>query len=348
MYEYYWTDELARLTIILGIVVSTIIYKRSGLTLGGVIACGYVALFVGQPLHIVVTLVIAYLTYALVHGVLKKRYMLNGRPLFEVEILVGLILQVAWLVTIRLLYRTYYIDLDLLYGIGFVLPGVIAHDMGRQSPLNTLGSLLLGVAIVVLLLIPLQALQQIYDAVFQPNAAALLRLQPGQYAYPLRLLPFAVVVSVVLDLLLHANLGARAGGFVTSAYLALFILLPLHIAFVLVCSLLTFAFVQLMSRYTVLAFGRTKLGFMVLSGVVITWLSEIAIINLTHGAFIPWSGFVVIMPMIVSLLANEYDRQGLLKTTLATAASVAGVAAVMAGLIYALELTHLDWLMLTS
>ena len=47
MYEYSISNELARLTIILGIVVSTIIYQRTGLTLGGVIVCGYLALFVG-------------------------------------------------------------------------------------------------------------------------------------------------------------------------------------------------------------------------------------------------------------------------------------------------------------
>jgi poly-gamma-glutamate biosynthesis protein PgsC/CapC len=136
MYEYYVSNELARLTIILGIVVSTIIYKRSGLTLGGVIVCGYLALFVGQPVHILVTLAISYLTYQIVYKVLQKRYMLNGRKLFEVEILVGLIFQVFWLLIIRL-FGFVNIDLAILYGIGFVLPGVVSHDMGRQGPEKT-------------------------------------------------------------------------------------------------------------------------------------------------------------------------------------------------------------------
>src|SRR5574342_80620 len=102
MYDYSLSDELARLTVILGIVVSTIIYKRTGLTLGGVIVCGYLALFVGQPIHILVTLVIAYLTYQIVYKILQKRFMLNGRQLFEVEILVGLVFQVLWIMIIRL------------------------------------------------------------------------------------------------------------------------------------------------------------------------------------------------------------------------------------------------------
>jgi poly-gamma-glutamate biosynthesis protein PgsC/CapC len=348
MYEYYWSDELARLTIILGIAVSTIIYKRTGLTLGGVIACGYLALFMGQPLHIVVTLAIALLTYALVHGALKKRFMLNGSRLFEIEILIGLILQVTWLMAIRVLHRGFYIDLALLYGIGFVLPGVIAHDMGRQGPRSTLWSLLLGVAIVILILIPLQAVEQVVLPLLRAGGPSYLHSQPGRYAFPLSLLPFAVVASVLIDLLLHAWLRARSGGFVSAAYLALFAWLPLHLVFVVASSLLTFGFVRWMSRHTVLAFGRTKLGFMVLAGVVITWLAELLIIDLTHGQFIPWSGFVVIMPMIVSLLANEYDRQGLWRTTMTTGLSTVSVLAVMTGLVYLIHLAHLDWLLITT
>src|SRR5215467_11033535 len=110
MYEYFVSDQLARLTIVLGIVVSTIIYKQTGRTLGGVIVCGYLALFIGHPVHILVTLSMAYFTFQIVHNILKKRYMLNGRKLFEVEILVGLLFQVSWLMLIKVLTR---VDLDL-------------------------------------------------------------------------------------------------------------------------------------------------------------------------------------------------------------------------------------------
>src|SRR5215467_2102811 len=109
MYEYFVSDQLARLTIVLGIVISTIIYKQTGRTLGGVIVCGYLALFIGHPIHILVTLSMAYFTYQIVHNLLKKRYMLNGRKLFEVEILVGLVFQVSWLTLIRIFAKA---DID--------------------------------------------------------------------------------------------------------------------------------------------------------------------------------------------------------------------------------------------
>jgi poly-gamma-glutamate biosynthesis protein PgsC/CapC len=348
MYEYYVSDALARLSIILGIVVSTIIYKRTGMTLGGVIVCGYLALFIGQPTHIIVTLVLAFIAYQIVHNILKKRYMLNGRKLFEIEILVGLILQVICLTIIRVLKLRFDVDLAIFYGIGFVLPGVIAHDMGRQGPKNTLGSILLGVFVVSLIVIPLLAIEQVIPPLLSHLTSLSFRTQPNSYSYPLSLLPFGIIVSVLLDLIAYSKFGVRSGGFVTAAYLAIFAWLPWAILFVVIASILTYVFVQFITSHVVLAFGRTKLGIMVLSGVVIAWLLEILVINLTNGRFVPWSGFVVIMPMIVSLLANEYERQGPVRTAVTTTLSAVGVLLVMLGVVYIIHLVHLDWLFLIS
>lgn len=346
MYDYYVSNELARLTIILGIVVSTIIYKRTGLTLGGVIVCGYLALFVGQPIHIVVTLMISYFTYQIVYKILQKRFMLNGRSLFEIEILVGLVFQVLWLTIIRL-FGMINIDLTILYGIGFVLPGVISHDMGRQGPKNTIGSILLGVLIISLIIFPLSAIEELLPNFFLRSSSPLLRTQPYTYAYPIKLLPYGIIVSVFLDLLAYSKFKARSGGFVTAAYLALFALRPLDLLFVVVASILTFVFVQFLTSRIVLAFGRTKLGMMILAGVVISWLLEITIINLTNGQFIPWSGFVVIMPTIASLIANDFAREGTYRTVATTSLATAGVWLVMQGMMLVLSQTHLEWLFLT-
>ncbi len=342
MYEYFVSDQLARLTIVLGIVVSTIIYKQTGRTLGGVIVCGYLALFIGQPIHIIVTLTMAYITFQIVHNFLKKRYMLNGRKLFEVEILVGLVLQISWLTLLRVLARE-NMDLPALYGIGFVLPGVIAHDMGRQGPLNTLSSIFVGVLIVSLILIPLSAIEQVMPIGLRRIATPVYRSQPYPYTFPIKLLPYGILVSILIDLLIYALVRYRSGGFVTAAYLALFAFRPFDLLFVILCSVITFLFVKLITTRLILAFGRIKLGIMILSGVVISWLLEILIIDLTGGRFVPWSGFVVIMPTIISLIANDFDRQGLYRTIAAVSVSAFGVWAVMQGFVLILNILGLSW-----
>jgi len=290
-----------------------------------------------------VTLAIAYITYQIVYKVLQKRFMLNGRKLFEIEILVGLVFQVLWIVIIRL-FGTVNLDLTILYGIGFVLPGVIAHDMGRQGARNTIGSILLGVSIVALIIFPLSAIEELLPNLFIRTSSPLLRAQPYVYTYPIQLLPIGIIISVFFDLLAYSKLQMRSGGFVTAAYLALFAARPFDLIFVIVASILTFIFVQLLTARFVLAFGRTKLGMMILSGVVISWLLEIAIINITHGRFVPWSGFVIIMPTIASLIANDFAREGTYSTVVTTSLATGGVWLVMQGMLLVLAQTHLDWL----
>ncbi len=51
---------------------------------------------------------------------------------------------------------------------------------------------------------------------------------------------------------------------------------------------------------------------MVLVGMIVTWASEL-ILHQAVG-YLPWNGFNVIAPMIIALLANTTQRQGLKRT----------------------------------
>jgi hypothetical protein len=86
---------------------------------------------------------------------------------------------------------------------------------------------------------------------------------------------------------------------------------------------------------------------MILSGVVISWVLEIMIINITNGRFVPWSGFVIIMPTIASLIANDIAREGAYPTVVTTSLATAGVWLIMQGAVLMLSQTHLEWLFLT-
>jgi hypothetical protein len=205
---------------------------------------------------------------------------------------------------------------------------------------------LLGVSIVALIIFPLSAIEELLPNLFVHTASPLLRTQPYTYTYPIQLLPIGIIVSVLLDLLAYSKFQMRSGGFVTAAYLALFAARPYDLIFVIVASILTFIFVQFLTSRYILAFGRTKLGMMILSGVVISWLLEIMIINLTQGRFVPWSGFVIIMPTIASLIANDFAREGTYPTVVTTSLATAGVWLVMQGMLLVLVQAHLDWLFL--
>jgi len=347
MYDYFVNTELARLTIITGIVVATLIYKRTGMTLGGVIVPGYLALFIRYPANILVTLTAASLAFLIVHYVLKKRFLLDGRQLFEVEVLIALILQVIWNTVSGYYWRVDPTRLP-IFGIGFVLPGVIAHEMGRSGWTRTLTTTVLGALLVYVIIVPLASIQELL-AEYAPQIrhTPLLRTQPYPYSFPIELLSIGIVISILIDLSLYRWIKLRAGGYVTAAYLAMFFLRPVDILFVLFCSLLTYILINRLIGDSILAFGRTRLGITILAGVVLSWILELLAVNFSGGTFVPWSGFVIIMPMIVSLLAVDFERQGIFRTIGGVSVSSIGVWLVMQGVVFAIWRFSLDRLFFT-
>lgn len=316
MHEYGVSPEVVRMVLALGIIVSVMVCEYWRLTGGGVVVAGYLALFVDRPLYIVTTVVIAVGTYYLVQNVIAHKMFLYGRRRLVVMVVVGMGLQfmtgaiaffaardVSWLMG--------------LYGVGFVLPGLIAQDMERQNVgitvLTVLGTSLLAFLLFRDILAIKNNLPIAWNSIAFVDRTIL-------YAYHTQLLiPPAVAFSVAISAWLFEWYNIRSGGFLTAGYTALFVLQPLHLAFIVSAGILVYTIVtHFLMRYTPI-FGRTKFALMVLTGLVITWGLEMLIAQLTHNVFIPLAGFSVISPMIAALIANDGEKQGLLKTLLGIA-----------------------------
>jgi poly-gamma-glutamate biosynthesis protein PgsC/CapC len=316
MHDYTFDVELVRLAIALGVVVSMLFYERYSVTTGGVIVPGYLALFLPHPVQIVVTLLMAMLIYWIVQKILRPRWMLWGRRLFETEILIGLLLQSLWLGMLFVVTPSAR-NLAPLYTIGFLLPGIIAHDMGRQGVRTTLVAAG-GSALVVFGLITLAGAFRDILGLPVSLAAGVQTTPGGRLGYPETWLLIGVIASVLVSIALyHRGLFHRAllvdslrtGGFVTAAYLAMLITRPVDLLFVLVCSAVTYVIVTRVLMRQAILFGRSKMAMMFLTGIVVTWAAEV-LIYFSGVDYVPWLGFGAIGPTIVALLANDAERQG--------------------------------------
>ncbi len=335
MHSYLFDTELVRIAILLGVVISMLFYSRYGVTTGGAIVPGYLALFVTQPTHIGITLLLAILTYGIAQKSLRPRFMLWGRRLFEAEILIALSLQCLWIALLFFLTASAP-QLTLLYGIGFLLPGIIAHDMGRQGIRITIGAAFIC-ALVVFGLVTLIGAARDILGLPRELGALLYHASAMTYAYPSSWLLVGVIISVFSSIaLFHFRLfdtglladSPRTGGFVTAAYLALFINRPLDILFILICSSLTYIIVTQFLMKQAILFGRSKMAAMFLCAMLVTWLIEIVIFS-AGLAYTPWAGFNAITPTIVALLANDGQRQGLLRTVVGVTISTFAVFALV-------------------
>jgi poly-gamma-glutamate biosynthesis protein PgsC/CapC len=132
----------------IGIVISFAFYEIIGLSPGGIVVPGYIALFLNRPLRILITLVIAFLTYFIV--ILLSNYIiLYGRRRFFTMIILGFLLK--WLIE-EIIIEIPLAEIE-LRSIGYIIPGLIANEMRRQGIFPTLYSLAIVSVLVRLILL---------------------------------------------------------------------------------------------------------------------------------------------------------------------------------------------------
>ncbi|MCW2622639.1 MAG: Poly-gamma-glutamate biosynthesis protein PgsC/CapC [Frankiales bacterium] len=323
MSDYLFRPEVVRVALIASVIISMLFYERVQLTTGGAIVPAYLAVHLPAPLTIGSTLASGYLTFLLVNRVLARRRILYGRRKFEVEILVGLAL-----ITLSAVVGTALGGLDPvlfgLSGIGFLVPGILAHDMSRQRPGKTVLAVLVTTALLGVFVYVYASLLDIAPFTGEPAPPV-----SSVVGFPFGLLFFAATASVVIGMVVFARLGLRSGGFITGAYLALVAPRWPDLLFALGVAFLTWVVVVHLLMPRLLLFGRRKLSTMVLVGAFLAWSAELTVTHLTAGDYVPWRGLTVITLMVPALLANDAQRQGWEKTLWGAAITGTGVFATM-------------------
>ena len=132
----------------IGIMVSFAFYEIVGFSPGGIVVPGYVALFLDQPIRILVTLLVALLTYFAVK-ILSNYIILYGRRRFLTMVLVSFLLK--WLIE-EMIIKMPISGIE-LRSIGYIIPGLIANEMRRQGIFPTIYSLAIVSVVVRLILL---------------------------------------------------------------------------------------------------------------------------------------------------------------------------------------------------
>jgi poly-gamma-glutamate biosynthesis protein PgsC/CapC len=137
-------------SIAIGLVFGFFFYEWFGLSAGGFVVPGYIALQLSSPLLLAGTLTTSLLTYFSVKA--SSRYIiLYGRRRFILMVLAGFAWQ--WLFKVVVIQQfVLTMETDIL---GFIIPGLIANEMDRQHILPTILTLLVISVMVRLTLIGL-------------------------------------------------------------------------------------------------------------------------------------------------------------------------------------------------
>jgi len=136
---------MVEISIGVGIVLSLVLSEALGVTAGGIIVPGYIALFLHQPIQVLSTFSVAIIVLIIIK-ILSKVMFLYGKRRIVLALILGFFF--------GYLSRIIYIDLENINSvavIGNIIPGLIANWMDRQGVVRTISVVILTAVIVKLI-----------------------------------------------------------------------------------------------------------------------------------------------------------------------------------------------------
>jgi gamma-polyglutamate biosynthesis protein CapC len=131
-----------------GMVVSLLVTELTGYSPGGVVAAGYLTGFFAQPAWQLGTVAAALITFGIV-WFLEQKLILYGRRQFTIYVLTGILVSQG---AMFLSSGQSPVGIGFLV-IGYLVPGLIARDFGRQGIPATLAAMVLAVALTELVVL---------------------------------------------------------------------------------------------------------------------------------------------------------------------------------------------------
>lgn len=129
--------------LIIGALVSLLMTELAGLSPGGIIVPGYVALYFGAPLRLAATAVDAGLALLAVQ-LLSRVVVLFGRRRYAAFLFAGFLARFL----LERIVPMVAPEAPVLAAVGWLIPGILAADAHRQGPLRTLCALAAAALIV--------------------------------------------------------------------------------------------------------------------------------------------------------------------------------------------------------
>ena len=136
---------MAEISIGLGIVLSLLLSETLGVTAGGIIVPGYIALYLHHPIQVLVTVMVAILVWGIIQWMGTVMFLYGKR-----RIVLALILGFFF----GYLSRNFIYfpeDIGSVAVIGNIIPGLIANWMDRQGVIRTISVVLLTAVMVKLM-----------------------------------------------------------------------------------------------------------------------------------------------------------------------------------------------------
>jgi len=140
----------------IGMVLSLFLTETLGVTAGGIIVPGYIAMNLENPERLVITFGISIITFLLIK-LLSRYIMVYGKRRLVLALLIGFLL--GYLTRSENNLVSSLTELDFVV-IGNIIPGLIANWMDRQGVLRTICTVLITAGVTKLIIMTVSIFSQ--------------------------------------------------------------------------------------------------------------------------------------------------------------------------------------------
>lgn len=139
----------------IGMVLSLFLTETLGVTAGGIIVPGYIAMNLDSPSRIIVTIGISFIVYLIIK-VLSNFVLVYGKRRLVLALLLGFLL--GYFMRSENNILSGFMDTDFIV-IGNIIPGLIANWMDRQGVFRTIFTILITASVTKLFILTLSVYQ---------------------------------------------------------------------------------------------------------------------------------------------------------------------------------------------
>ena len=140
----------------IGMVLRLVLTETLGVTAGGIIVPGYIAMNLESPERLIITFGISIITFLIIKS-LSQFIMVYGKRRLVLALLIGFLL--GYLTRSENNLVSSLSELDFVV-IGNIIPGLIANWMDRQGVLRTVCTVLITAGITKLFIMPVSIFSQ--------------------------------------------------------------------------------------------------------------------------------------------------------------------------------------------
>ncbi len=313
--------DLARLTLVAGLVVAAFIYQRTRLVSGGLMTPAYLAILIsaGSWVDVYSWAALSFVSW-LVIMVIRRLVALPKTWLLMIAITTSTVIHaIAVLVTggrggqqpIEIGAFTLVIS-----GGMYITPGLTAFDLSRQGWLRTLGVVIVATGVTLGLTLGIAALGNLSGPVIPLS-------NPDSRVFTSMSLPVAMIVCVLLAEGVRIAFGWGSGGIIGAIFFVE--LLDLTNAIVIILLVAITAVIAHYARKLLTMTPRQWFQFTMILGAIIAWagLSVGSALGLPAAATV---GAYALEPLLaVGLISTDVARFGTLKTIYGKLVVLAGV-----------------------